>query len=322
VLRLEHVPVPEPGPGEVRVVVEAVGLNHLDLWVRRGLPLRIEMPHVGGSDFAGRVEVVGPGVTHWTPGDAVVGWPVLGAGPDGALPAGPFPILGEERNGACCERLVLPAANLLARPTALEPFEAAALPVAFTTAWTMLVERGRLARGETLLVQGATSGVGTAALQLGHWLGARVFAATRRPEHAERLRALGADEVIDASRERIHIAVQRRTRRRGADVVFEHVGPATWEESLRSAAIGGRVVTCGATTGPRAETLLPFVFGRRLEIHGVTLGPRAALERVLALAAEGHLRPVVDDVLPLEACRAAHERLEAGGVYGKLVLRV
>jgi NADPH:quinone reductase-like Zn-dependent oxidoreductase len=322
VLQVEELPEPEPGPGEVRVLVEAVGLNHLDLWVRRGLPLRIEMPHVGGSDFAGVVDALGEGVRGLAPGHPVVGWPVLGGGADGALPRGRFAVLGEERNGACCERIVLPAGNLVHRPPSLEAGSAAALPVVFTTAWTMLVERARLAAGETLLVQGATSGVGTAAIQLGRWLGARVLAATRSPAETDRLRALGADGVIDATKERIHLRVHQLTERAGADVVFEHVGPATWEESLRSAAYGGRIVTCGASSGPNAATPLPFLFGKRLTIHGVTLGSRAALERVLALAAEGSIAPVIDRVLPLDACREAHERLEAGDVFGKIVLRV
>jgi NADPH:quinone reductase-like Zn-dependent oxidoreductase len=321
VLVLEEVPEPPPpGPGEVRVAVAAVALNHLDLWVRRGLPLSIELPHVGGSDFAGVVEAVGPGAGSLAAGDRVVGWPVLGAGPDGALPRGRFAILGEERNGACCERLVLPAVNLLRVPEGVALEAAAALPVAFTTAWHMLFERGRLARGETLLVQGASSGVGSAAVQLGSWLGARVIAATRGPAKGARVRALGADEVIDAARERIHLRVMQLTGRAGADVVFEHVGPATWDESLRSAAYGGRIVTCGGTTGALAPTRLPFLFGRRLEIHGVTLGPRAALARVLALVAGGELRAVIDRVLPLAECRRGHELLEAGSVFGKLVL--
>lgn len=313
---------PPPGPGEARVAVAAVALNHLDLWVRRGLPLRIEMPHVGGSDFAGVVEALGPGTAGLAVGQRVVGWPVLGAGADGALPRGRFAILGEETNGACCERVVLPARNLLPLPVGLGFAEAAALPVAFTTAWTMLAERGRLAAGETLLVQGASSGVGTAAVQLGKRLGARVIAATRGPEKAARVRTLGADEVIDAARERIHVRVHQLTGRAGADVVFEHVGPATWDESIRSAAYGGRIVTCGATTGASAPTALPFVFGKRLEIHGVTLGSREALARVVALAAAGELRPVIDRVLPLADCRRGHELLEAGAVFGKVVLRL
>jgi NADPH:quinone reductase-like Zn-dependent oxidoreductase len=322
VLAWEEVPEPPPpGPGEVRVAVAAVALNHLDLWVRRGLPLRIEMPHVPGSDFAGVVEACGAGVAGLAAGDRVVGWPVLGAGLEGALPRGRFAVLGEEKNGACCERLVLPARNLLPIPDGVGFEQAAALPVVFTTAWTMLVERARLAAGETLLVQGASSGVGTAAIQLGKHLGARVIAATRGPEKAARARALGADEVIDAARERIHLRVHQLTARAGADVVFEHVGPATWDESLRSAAYGGRIVTCGGTTGPNAPTNLPFLFGKRLEIHGVTLGSRGALAHVLALVAEGRLRPVIDRVLPLAECRRAHELLESGAVFGKVVLR-
>jgi NADPH:quinone reductase-like Zn-dependent oxidoreductase len=323
VLAWEEVPEPPaPGPGEALVRVAAVALNHLDLFVRRGLPLRIEMPHVGGTDFAGVVEALGPETPGLAVGERVVGWPVLGAGADGALPRGRFTILGEEKNGACCERLVLPAANLLRLPAGLGFEAASALPVAFTTAWTMLAERGRLTPGETLLVQGASSGVGSAAIQLGKRLGARVIAATRGAEKAARVRALGADEVIDAAMERIHLRVHELTGRAGADVVFEHVGPATWDESIRSAAYGGRIVTCGATTGASAPTALPFVFGKRLEIHGVTLGSKAALARVVALAAAGEIRPVIDDVLPLAECRRAHERLEAGAVFGKLVLRV
>jgi NADPH:quinone reductase-like Zn-dependent oxidoreductase len=322
VLVLENVPEPVPGPGEVRVAVEAVALNHLDLWVRRGLPLRIEMPHVGGADFAGVVDALGPGASGFARGDRVVGWPALGAGEDGALPRGRFAILGEERNGACQEKLVLPARNLVPIPAGVASEDAAALPVVFTTAWTMLAVRARLAPGETLLVQGASSGVGTAAIQLGKLLGARVIAATRGRERGERARALGADEVIDAAAERIHLRVHKLTARAGADVVFEHVGPATWDESLRSAAYDGRIVTCGGTTGPLAPTNLPFLFGKRLAIHGVTLGSKGALAELLALVAAGKLRPVIDRVLPLAECRRGHELLEAGAVFGKVVLRV
>jgi len=225
VLGLEEVAEPEPAPGEICVAVRAVVLNHLDLWVRRGLPLRIEMPHVGGADFAGVVDALGAGVHGFALGERVVGWPALGAEPDGRLPRGPFAILGEQKNGACCEKLALPALNLLHIPDALGFEEAAALPVAFTTAFSMLVERAALRRGETLLVQGASSGVGTAAVQLGKWLGARVIAATRGREKGERLRALGADEVIDPSRERTHLRVHQLTGRAGADVVLSTSGP-------------------------------------------------------------------------------------------------
>ena len=326
VLAVEDVPLSEPGPGEVRVRVRAVALNHLDLWVRRGLPLRIEMPHVGGSDFSGVVDAAGPGVPAARVGTRVAGYPLLACGgvpyPDcGDALDGPLTILGEQRNGACCEALVLPDACCLPIAGALSFEEAAALPVAFLTAWRMLAERARLGAGETLLVLGAGSGVGTAAIQIGKLLGARVLAVTSGDDRGRRARALGADEVIDRSRERIAARVLALTGRAGADVVFEHVGAATWEESVKAAAHGGRIVTCGATTGPRVTTDLRFVFARQLSILGVTLGTRAELERVLTLAGEGRLRPVIDRVLPLSECRTAHEILERGEAFGKIVLR-
>ncbi len=319
VLVVEDVPLPEPGAGEARVIVRAAALNHLDLWVRRGLPIKMEMPHVGGADFSGVVDALGPGAAGFAPGDAVVGHPLLRvAEPRPGHPA--RSILGEERNGAFAEAITLPVDNLVRKPDALSFEDAAAMPVAFVTAWTMLVERARLRAGETLLVQGAGSGVGTAAVQIGKLRGARVIACTQ-PAKLQRVRDLGADDVIDYTSERIDLRVRELTARRGADVVFEHVGAATWEASVASAAVGGRIATCGATTGRRAPTDLTLIFARELTIHGVTLGSRDVLTEVLELAAQGHLRPVIDRVLPLERCREAHELLEAGGIFGKIVLR-
>ena len=324
VLRVEEIPEPEPGAGEVRVAVRAVALNRLDVLVRRGLPIRMEMPHIGGVDFAGVVDAVGPGVASPRVGERVVGYPLLGYG-DGPLPApgerpdGPARILGEQVNGACCEALVLPAENVVPLPDGVEDVEAAALPVVFITAWEMLVERAALAPGETLLVQGAGSGVGTAAIQIGKLHGARVIACTRGEEKARRARELGADEALvgdaaTASR------VRRLTGRRGADVVFEHVGAATWQESVSSAAYRGRIVCCGATTGRSAPLDLTYLFAKELSIFGVTLGRRENLVRVLEHVAKGELRGVVDRVLPLESCREGHELLEAGAPFGKIVL--
>jgi NADPH:quinone reductase-like Zn-dependent oxidoreductase len=322
VLRVEEVPDPVAGPGEALVRVRAAALNHLDVHVRRGLPIRMEMPHVGGVDFAGVVEALGPDAegAGVRVGDRVVGHPALGA--SGIDEPGPVAILGEGPNGAFCERLALPARNLVRMPDGLDFEAAAAVPVVFVTAWTMLVERARLRAGETLLVQGAGSGVGTAAVQIGRHLGARVLACSSAREKLARLRELGADELIHSREERVDLRVAELTGRHGADVVFEHVGEATWEASVRSAAFGGRIVTCGATSGRFGRTDLTLVFGRQLSIHGVTLGSRETLETVLGLVAAGALRPVVDRVLPLEQCRAAHELLESGDVFGKLVLRV
>ena len=317
VLRVEEVARPEPGPGEARVAVRAVALNHLDLWVRRGLP-GIALPHVGGSDFAGLVDALGPGVSGLAPGDRVLGHPLLPP----AAPGGEPRILGEHVDGACCEALVLPAANLLPVPPRLSFEQAAALPVAFVTAWQMLAERARLAPGETLLVQGAGSGVGTAAVQIGRLLGARVIACTSSEAKQRGVGELGADEVIDYRHERISRRVRELTGGRGADVVFEHVGAATFEQSVLAAARRGRIVTCGATTGRSVRLPLAFVFARELSILGVTLGPIGSLRRVLEHVEAGRLAPVIDRVLPLEACREGHEILEAGLQFGKVVLRV
>lgn len=318
VLRLEEVPVPEPGPGQVRIAVRAAALNHLDLWVRRGLPIRIEMPHVGGSDVAGLVDALGAGVAGWSLGDRVVVHPLLPPARAGGEPR----ILGEHLNGGFQEALVVDAANLRRVPEALSFEQAAALPVAFVTAWQMLVGRAGLQAGETVLVQGAGSGVGTAAVQIGRLLGARVIAATSSRVKQEGVRALGAHDVIDYREENIYRRVLALTGGRGADVVFEHVGPATFEASVLSTARGGRIVVCGATTGRTARLPLPFLFARELSVLGVTLGPIEVLDRVLAHAADGRLVPVIDRVLALEACREAQEWLEGGRHFGKVVLRV
>ena len=320
VLQLDDVVCPQPGPGEVRIAVVAAAVNRLDCWVRRGLPIRMEMPHVGGADFAGVVDAVGPDCQLFRVGDAVVGYPHLARDrPQPGRP--PYMLLGEEINGAFCEALVLPERNLIPKPRSLSFAAAAAMPVVFTTAWTMLVLRAGLSPGETLLVQGAGSGVGTAAVQIGRLLGARVIACTSSSKRAGVLE-LGADAVIDDRNERIDLRVRALTGHEGAHVVFEHVGAATWKQSLSSAAFGGRVITCGATSGREAATDLQLLFGRELRIEGVTLGPRSALETVLRLAGEGALRPVIDRVWPLSRGRDAHEALERGGVFGKVVLAV
>jgi NADPH:quinone reductase-like Zn-dependent oxidoreductase len=327
VLVVEDVPQPQPGPGEARVAVRAVALNHLDVWVRRGLPMRIEMPHVGGTDLSGEVAALGPDVSGVRIGDRVVAYPLLGYGKTPLAELGGPPretawILGEQTNGACCEEVVLPAANLLPMPDRLSFEEAAAIPVVFTTAWRMLAGRAALREGESVLVQGAGSGVGSAAIQIAKLLGARVIAATSTADKAAAARALGADEVVDYRRERVAERVLALTGKRGVDVVFEHVGGAAFEASLRAAAYGGRIVTCGATAGRDAKTNLALVFAKELSILGSTLGSLDDLRAVLGHVAAGRLRPVVDRVLPLEECRRGHELLEAGDHFGKIVLRV
>ncbi len=328
VLRVEDVPAPEPGPGEVLVEVRAVGLNHLDLWVRKGIPgVRIPLPHIGGSDFTGVVRAPGAGVKGFAPGQRVIDYPVLGYGGVPFYlcedpPPGAFALIGEQADGGCCERISVPAPNLLPLPERLSFEEGAAVPIVFITAWRMLAERARLRAGETLLVQGAGSGVGTAAIQIGKLLGARVIAATSTREKAERARALGADEVVNYREEPIGARVREITRKEGAHVVFEHVGDATWEESVKSAAYHGRIVTCGATTGFQGKTNLTLLFAKQLSLLGSTMGSLSAFKKVLGFLAEGRLRPVVDRVMPLAECRRAHEILEAGEQFGKIVLKV
>ncbi len=328
VIRIEQVPEPEAGPGQVLVEVEAVGVNHLDLWVRQGLPgIKSVMPHIGGCDFTGTVKALGPGAAGFEVGQRVIDYPVQSYGGvpfylcDDPPPGG-FQLIGEQTNGAMCELIAVDVPNLQPLPENLSFEEGAAVPVVFITAWRMLTERAALRPGETLLVQGAGSGVGSAAIQIGKLIGARVIASTSTPEKMARAKELGADEVINYREESISGRMREITGRAGADVVFEHVGDATWGESVKSAAYHGRIVTCGATTGFEGKTNLALLFAKQLSVLGSTMGSLACFKRVLRFLAEGKLRPVVDRVMGLDECRRAHEIIEAGEQFGKIVLKV
>jgi NADPH:quinone reductase-like Zn-dependent oxidoreductase len=327
VLELTDLPDPTPGPGEVVVRVEACALNHLDLWVRGGLPgLKLPLPHVGGSDVAGVVEAVGPGVTGAAPGDPVVLQPGVSCGRCRECLAGrdnfcrDYQILGEHRFGGCAEKVVVPAANLLPRPPGMPPAEAAAFPLTMLTAWQMLVSRARVQPGETVLVLGAGAGVATAGVQIAKLFGARVIAASTSDEKLARARQLGADDVINVTTQDLVGQVRALTGKRGADVVFEHVGKALWDKAILACARGGRLVTCGATSGFDAATDLRHVFFRQISILGSTMGSKGDLWQILDHVRAGKLRPVVDRVLPLAEARQAHEILESGGQFGKVVL--
>ncbi|MSP16278.1 MAG: alcohol dehydrogenase [Myxococcales bacterium] len=328
-LLLEELPIPEPGVAEVLVKVEAVSINHLDLWVRRGLPgLGLTYPHILGSDIAGTVARLGPGVTGLAEGTPVLVQPGLScrrcreclAGRDNRCRH--YRLLGEHVSGGCVEYLVVPAENLLVRPAGLGAIEAAALPVTFMTAWQMLVGRARVEPGETVLVLGAGSGVGVAALAIARLLGARVIAASTSDEKLERAAGLGADATLRTDREDFVAEVKRLTGKRGADVIIEHVGQATWQQSILACAGGGRIVTCGATSGWEAVTDLRHLFYRQLSILGSTMGTRGDLAAIVEHVAAGRLSPVIDTVLPLAEARAAHERLEGRAQFGKIVLAV
>ncbi|MBI4577546.1 MAG: zinc-binding dehydrogenase [Planctomycetes bacterium] len=326
-LVFEERPVPEPGPHQVLVRVAAAALNHLDIWVRRGIPGHpFPLPLVPGSDFAGVVERVGDGVQGLRPGDRVAGNPGHSCGACEACLSGRDPfcrdygILGEDRDGACADYVAVGAANLNSVPPGMSLTEAAAVPLVFLTAWSMVVRRARVRPGETVLVLAAGSGVGHAAVQIARLWGARVLATVGGAAKAERARALGADEVIDHTRDDVLERVKGLTGRRGVDVVVEHVGAATWETSLRCLARGGRLVTCGATSGYEASTDLRLVFFKGLSILGSTMGAKGDLHEIWRHVAAGRLRPVVDRVYPLDAIREAHRHLEAREHFGKVVL--
>jgi len=326
VVRVEEVSRPDPAPGEILVEVRAAAFNHLDLWVRRGLPIETTMPHIGGSDVAGVVAGLGEGVEGPAVGTRVLLNPSLscgrcrecGRGEESLCPR--FRVLGEHTDGGFAEFVTAPAANVYPIPDDLPFEEAAALPVSYQTAWRAVVGRARVRPGDDVLVLGASGGTAIAAIQVARLAGARVFAVTRGTENVERVRALGAGTVFDRDQVDFSRAVHAATGKRGVDVVIENVGEPTWKGSVRALAPGGRLVTYGATVGGVVELDLPRVFWRQLEIIGTTMASRGEFEAMLRAAFTGRLRPVIDSVLPLEAAAEGHRRLEAGEQFGKVVL--
>ena len=327
VVELLDLPEPVARAGEAVVAVKAAALNHLDIWVRKGWPgLRLAFPHVLGSDVAGVVESVGPGVSGWKAGDEVVVNPSLGCTRCERCLAGQenlcrhFAILGENVSGGQAQRLAVPARNLFHKPRRLSFEAAAAVPLTFMTAWHAVAVRAALRPGETILVHAAGSGVGVAAVQIARLLGARVIATAGSPAKLDRARELGADEVINYETQDFLAEVKRLTGRQGVDVVFEHVGKTTWEKSLLAAGVGGRIVTVGATTGYDPPTDLRHVFFRQLSILGSTMGTAADLLQVLAFVGQGKLEPVVAQVLPLAEVVKAQGLLADRALFGKVVL--
>jgi len=327
-LLLEERAVPEPGPGEVRVAVKAAGLNHLDLWVRRGVPGHaFPLPMVLGCDGAGLIDGVGPGAEHLEAGTRVIIAPGVTGPEDAATAAGldhlspSYGIFGETRDGTCAEYVVIPARNAIPLAASVSFTDAAAYPLATLTAWNMIVRRARLEAGESILIHAAGSGVSTAAIQIARLAGAgRILATTSSEAKADRARELGADEVIDYSDPGWSKTVKRLSGGRGVDVVLDHVGQATFGGSLKTLVRGGRYVFCGATTGPVAEMHLNLVFFRNISVLGSTMGSLGDVHRIVRLLETGKLRPIVDSVLPLSEVQEAHRRLEEREVFGKLVL--
>jgi NADPH:quinone reductase-like Zn-dependent oxidoreductase len=312
VLRYEDVPDPVSGPGEVLIRLRAASLNHLDLWVRQGRP-SVPKPRILGADGAGIVEALGEGVDGFEPGDEVLINP--GLAHDGRIA-----VLGEHTDGTHAELVAVPASNVYRLPDGLGFEEAAAFPLVFMTAFRMLVTKARVADGEWVLVWGAGGGVGTAAFAIAKALGARTIVTSTSDEKLARAAELGADAAIPTAdaRER----VKEITEGRGADVVVEHVGEATWATSLAVVRAGGRVVVCGATSGPNPPAQLHRIWWKQLTIYGSTMGTKQDFEGAYELVKTGRAKPVIDRVYPLSEARAAHERLEAGEQLGKVVLDI
>ncbi len=328
VLKYEDVPDPAIRASEVLVRVKACALNHLDLWVRRGLPnVSIPLPHIPGSDVAGEIAQIGSDVTTARVGQKVVLAPLVSCSKCTACVAGmdnrcrQATNLGYMIDGGCAEFVRAPEVNCLPYPENLNWEEVASVPLVFQTAWHMLVGRAGLQPGEDVLILGAGSGVGTAAIQIAKFFGARVITTAGSDEKLAKAKELGADHLINHKTQKIRDEVRRITNKRGADVVFEHVGTATWEDSLASLAPGGRLVTCGATTGYDAKVDLRFLFSRQLSLLGSYMGTKSEVHTVLKLVAAGKLKPVVDRVFPLAEAAAAHSYLESGSQFGKVVLR-
>jgi len=326
-LCFEEMPVPNIAADEVLVEVKAAALNHLDLWVRGGLPaFKLQMPHILGSDAAGAVAAVGDVVKNVKVGDKILLAPGWGCGACHDCLNGDdnlcrdYQILGETSQGTYAEYVKAPAENAFLIPDGLSFEEAAAIPLVFLTAWHMLVEQVKVQPGEDILILAAGSGVGSAAIQIARLFGARVIATASTDEKLQKAGELGADELINYTDKDFLEEVKRLTNKRGVDIVFEHVGKSTWENSIKALKKGGRLVTCGATTGYDPTTDLRYVFSKALKIFGNFMGRKEGLKRALHFFPE-KLKPVIDTSFPLQDAAKAQQRLMNREQFGKLILK-
>jgi NADPH:quinone reductase-like Zn-dependent oxidoreductase len=326
VLRYEDVPDPQPRKDQVLVRVRACAMNHLDLWVRKGLP-GVKLPHINGSDVAGEVVEAGEYVTGIEPGQRVLLSPMVYCGHCQLCLSGQqnfcraFTVLGNGVDGGNCELIAARRDCVIPIPDHLSFEEASAVPLVFLTAWHMLVARAQIRPGQTVVILGANSGVGMAAIQIAKLFNARVIATAGSEEKMQRARELGAGEVIHHYQQKISDEVKRLTSKELADVVVEHVGKATWGESMKCIKPGGSIVTCGATTGPEAQFDIRFLFARQLSFLGSYMGNMGDLHEVLKHVFSGRLKGVVDSTFPLSEARSAHERMEKSEMFGKIVLQ-
>ncbi len=327
VLRYEDAPEPKIHPDQVLVKVKACALNHLDLFIRGGLPgLKLDMPHTLGSDASGEIAEVGEVAGRFKPGDRVLLAPGLSCRQCSACVSGNdnacrrYGLLGYMHPGVNGEYVAVPGVNAIPIPGELSFEEAAAVPLVFLTAWHMLVGVAKIKMGEDVLVVGGSSGVGTAAIQIAKLHHCRVIATAGGEVKMAKAKELGADEVIDHYEQDIKSEVRRLTGKRGVDIVFEHVGAATWPHSTASLGNRGRLVTCGATTGGDVNLSIHHMFFRQLSLNGTFMGTLGELHDVLKLIGAGKLKAVIDRTFPLAELRAAHEHLESKGRFGKVVI--
>jgi NADPH:quinone reductase-like Zn-dependent oxidoreductase len=305
VLRYEDAPDPEPRSGEVLVRLRAASLNHLDLWVRKGLP-SVPKPRILGADGAGLREdtgervVINPGIEH---GERIT-------------------VIGEHMDGTHAELVAVPETNVYPLPDEISFEEAAAFPLVFETAHRLLVTKARLREGEWVLLWGIGSGVATAGLAIAKALGAKALVTSSSDEKLDRARELGADAAVNHATDDVRGAVAEATDGKGVEVVLEHVGEATWQTSLQAARAGGRIAVCGATSGPNPPAALHRIWWKQLTIYGSTMGTREDFEGAYELVESGRAKPVVDSVFPLAEAQAAHERMEAAEQFGKIVLTI
>jgi NADPH:quinone reductase-like Zn-dependent oxidoreductase len=325
VLRYEDAPDPVISSTEVLVRVKACALNHLDIHLRRGVR-KMSLPHIVGADVAGEIAAVGAEVRGWKTGQKVLLQPGVSCGVCAACLSGDdnlcrqYAVLGSVGDGGYAELVKVPEANVLPYPEGLTWEQAAAVPLVFLTAWHMLINRARMRLGDTVLVIGAGSGVGSAAIQIVKLFHGRVITVAGSDAKLAKARELGADETINHATQDITAEVKRLTGKRGVDVVFEHVGQATWNHSYMSLATGGRLVTCGVTSGYEANLDLRYLFSKNLSLIGSFMGRKDELIELLAFVKQGQLKPVVDRVFPLAEARAAQEYIEAREQFGKVVL--
>jgi NADPH:quinone reductase-like Zn-dependent oxidoreductase len=325
VLTYEDIPDPQLRKDQVLVRVKACSLNHLDIWVRKGLP-GVKLPHILGSDIAGEVVEVGEYVSGFKPGQHVLVAPLHFCGHCVKCTAGlqnqcrEFTVIGNAVDGGNCALYAAPAANVIPFPDSLDFNQAASVPLVFVTAWHMLVGLAGVRQGQTVLVLGASSGVGIAAIQIAKMFHCRVVTTAGDEAKLEKGRALGADYGINHYKQKISEEVRKITNKEGVDIVVEHVGAATWEESMKCLKTAGTLVTCGATTGPNVAVDLRHLFARQLRILGSYMGTMGELHEVLGHVFAGRLKAVVDRAFPLSEIRAAHEYLEKSQMFGKVIV--